>query len=136
MNKLAVFAILAGIAGGFFLGRQYPAASTQVTEVHDDTKTHTQTTTTTTKTKDGEVKTVIVTDKVKEESKDKRKESTIVAAQRPTTSVSLLAATNTSNVFGPPQYGIYVSHEIIGNITAGAFGLTNGTIGLSIGLNF
>ena len=35
-----------------------------------------------------------------------------------------------------PLYGISANKEFIGPITIGAFGLTNGTIGLSIGVNF
>jgi hypothetical protein len=34
------------------------------------------------------------------------------------------------------MYGISVHREFIGPITLGAFGLTNGTVGLSIGVNF
>lgn len=35
-----------------------------------------------------------------------------------------------------PIYGVSVSKEIIGPITAGVFGLTNGIIGASVGINF
>lgn len=35
-----------------------------------------------------------------------------------------------------PIYGVSINKEIIGPITIGAFGLTSGVIGLSVGLNF
>lgn len=35
-----------------------------------------------------------------------------------------------------PVYGISVSKEILGPITVGAWGMTNSSVGLSVGLNF
>lgn len=37
---------------------------------------------------------------------------------------------------GAPSYGIGIQREVIGPVTVGLFTLTNGTIGLSVGLNF
>lgn len=51
-------------------------------------------------------------------------------------SVSALVANDFSNRGLSPIYGASVSKEIIGPITIGAFGLTNGTVGVSVGLNF
>ena len=35
-----------------------------------------------------------------------------------------------------PAYGVSVTKEVLGPITVGAFGLTNGTLGLSVGVTF
>ena len=35
-----------------------------------------------------------------------------------------------------PLYGISVTKQLVGPITVGGFGLTNGTLGVSIGVNF
>ena len=37
---------------------------------------------------------------------------------------------------GVPLYGIAASKEFIGPVSIGAFGLTNGTVGLSLGVSF
>lgn len=51
---------------------------------------------------------------------------------RPRVGLSALVGTD----FNVPVYGIAVNKEFIGPITLGAWGLTNKTVGLSIGLNF
>ena len=38
--------------------------------------------------------------------------------------------------FGVPVYGLSYQREIIGPVSVGAFGLTNGTVGLSLGVTF
>ncbi len=50
--------------------------------------------------------------------------------------VSVLVGNDFSKSGIIPLYGISVNKELIGPITVGVFGLTNSTIGLSIGLNF
>jgi hypothetical protein len=50
--------------------------------------------------------------------------------------LSALATTNIHSPFGAPAYGLSVSKEVAGPITAGLFGLSNGTVGISIGINF
>lgn len=49
--------------------------------------------------------------------------------------VSVLAGTSFTHVSGV-VYGASVTRPLFGPITAGAWGLTNGTGGLSVGLNF
>lgn len=53
------------------------------------------------------------------------------------TTLSALAGTNVLH-FGDftPVYGGHVTHEVLGPISVGAFGLTNGTAGVSVGLSF
>jgi hypothetical protein len=54
---------------------------------------------------------------------------------KPKVNVSALAGVSTTDS-RKPVYGISVSKEFIGPITLGAFGLTNGIIGISVGVNF
>lgn len=50
--------------------------------------------------------------------------------------LSALAVTNIHSPFAAPAYGLSVSKEVLGPVTAGLFGLNNGTVGISIGINF
>ena len=52
------------------------------------------------------------------------------------TNISLLGGVNLSNPAGGMLYGLSVNREIIGPITLGVFGLSNGSAGLSLGINF
>lgn len=51
------------------------------------------------------------------------------------TYIAALAGLSISN-FGQPVYGASVARSVLGPITVGAWGLTNGTAGLSVGLSF
>ena len=89
--------------------------------------------------KTGEEITTITEDT--KENTDKTKESvtkidqTITPPKTGTVNISALGAMDFGGTF-KPAYGVSVSKEFIGPITVGAFGLTNGVIGLSLGLNF
>lgn len=60
----------------------------------------------------------------------------ITALPKPKWNVSALIANDFSHGNIVPTYGASAQKEFIGPITIGAFGLTNGTIGVSIGLDF
>lgn len=62
------------------------------------------------------------------------KNQTVVARSK--LSASLLVANDFSTRLFQPIYGAHVSKEILGPITVGVFGLSNATVGLSVGLNF
>lgn len=79
------------------------------------------------KSPDGTVKKVI-TDKSKINTGVHEK----VNIGRPRYGLSVLVGTDFSN----PVYGLHVNKELLGPITVGVFGLTNKTLGVSIGLNF
>lgn len=56
---------------------------------------------------------------------------------RKTLNVSALVGTDVvGGTFGQPVYGAAVTKEFIGPVTGGAWALTNGTLGVSIGINF
>lgn len=62
-------------------------------------------------------------------------DQTVTQAKRSLINISALASLDTGNGF-KPAYGLSANKEFIGPITVGAFGLTNGVLGLSIGVNF
>ncbi len=76
---------------------------------------------------DGTVEKVI-TDKSKIITEDSTKQN----IGRSKVNLSALVGTD----FTSPAYGLHVSKEFLGPITLGAWGLTNKTVGLSVGLNF
>lgn len=76
---------------------------------------------------DGTVEKITV-DKSKIISEDRTK----VNVGRSKVNLSLLGGTD----FSRPVYGLHVSKELIGPISVGLFGLTNKTVGLSLGINF
>jgi len=129
----------------FALGRYTSTQAKTVTKkqkklnktTHNKSKTHEKFTKK--KSKDGTDTIVTVIDTAAQAStkidSDTQSKS-IVTKASPRTNISALAATSIHNPFGPPQYGLSVNREVLGPITVGAFGLTGGTFGISIGLNF
>lgn len=105
-----------------------------------DKNTHKQTTTTVVEEPNGEKKTVITTNEDTISTTHKtgdvstHLEQTITPPKTNTLNVSALAATSFSEF--KPLYGVSVTKQVIGPITAGAFGLNNGTVGVSLGLSF
>lgn len=69
-------------------------------------------------------------------SKEKSSRTESAPAPRKNLNVSALVTNDFSDGEFKPVYGVSVSKEVLGPITIGAFGLTNGTIGLSVGVNF
>lgn len=141
-NKtLALIALLISLVF-FSLGR-YTVSQTSTTtdkkvDSTDQTDTHQRETITEKKSPDGTDTIVTTIDTVKNET-DTTKSDTLtksIVAKASKLNISALAATNIHSPFGPPAYGLSVSKELLGPITVGAFGLTSGTIGISIGLDF
>ena len=77
---------------------------------------------------DGTVITSVTTDK------DNRVKA-VVSTPTSKINISALAGVDTAARF-KPVYGLSFNKEFIGPTTLGAYGLTNGTIGVSIGLDF
>ena len=88
-------------------------------------------TTTTTITDDDVVKTNDLVDT------DKHTDATVTAPKTSTLNLSALSGVEYSgpNAF-KPFYGLSVTKQLVGPVTIGVWGLTNSTIGVSIGLNF
>lgn len=128
-----------------FAAGRYSNSYTQSTEVSQsetdkestkNTQTHTESTTT--KEPDGTVKTVVITDTNKNvetkktESEQVQKSVTTITANKVT--VSALAGVNTNTFL--PNYGASVSKNLAGPITIGLWGLNNGILGISVGVEF
>lgn len=77
----------------------------------------------------------ITEDKSQESTKKEKdtKESTLIANKKPDWRVNGLAALNNDRNI---VYGLQVERRILGPISVGAFGLTDTTVGLSVGIEF
>lgn len=139
-SKIVAVLIVLGLT---FAGGRYSATSSKSTDVsttkqqqEEDQTSHTVTVIT--KAPDGTEKTTTTTDtntKVTEKDKttDDKQTVTLKGAKL---NVSLLGAIDTSTAGHPLEYGLSVSKEFVGPITAGVWGLNNGTLGVSVGLDF
>lgn len=111
-------------------------------KINENKNNHTKTTVVTTKDKDGVEKTITTVDSVTNDQLSQTDKSSTDIKQSVTppkqskANISLIAANDFAKGQILPSYGLSVSKEIIGPITIGAFGLNNGTIGVSIGLDF
>lgn len=144
--KTKVIIIIVGLAATFAAGR-YSVSSVDTkskevvkTDTQKDTTQDTKKTTTIEKTPDGKEITTIqeetVTNTHKSTDKVDQSSTSVVAQPRKTLNISGLAAMDFSGHIPTPVYGASISKEILGPITIGAIGLTNGVIGVSIGLDF
>jgi ribosomal protein S25 len=145
--KTQVIAALLLILVSFAVGRysvSQPNIKTQdVSKIQETDKqakdTHTQTKTVVDKLPSGETKTTTTTDttiltKTQDTVKDTQSYSQSVTSSKSKLNVSAIAEYDLKR--GGLNYGISVEKEVLGPITAGLYGLNNGTIGVSIGLNF
>jgi hypothetical protein len=119
--------------------------STQVTEKQHDTQTeakdvHTKKTVTETKRPDGTDTIVTTVDQNVIDDKKEQTDTTIQSKQTvvppQTINISILGANDFSQGRILPTYGLSVTKPVLGPLTIGAFGLMNGTIGVSVGVNF
>lgn len=142
---ISVIALAAAFAFGRYSNQQ-PEVKTAETKKLDDTKQvvkedRTQTTIVTTKSPDGTIKTTTtVKNNVETTTKDVKettdsKQTDTIPPKTNTLNVSALIAIDVKNPL-IPVYGVSVTKQVLGPITAGAFGLTSGLVGVSIGLNF
>lgn len=132
LAKIHEAVILLFMVAAFVLGRM-SVPTPQQTEVKND---HTVTEIVTIRQPNGEVKT---TKKIDSTIKSTEK-STVPALSNKSqklTNLSLLAGYDFSSPRHlVPVYGLGVTREVLAPVTLGAYGLTNGIVGLSIGVNF
>lgn len=153
---IIVLSLIVSFACGRYLAPTKVVTKTETVEVVktiDNTKTeaerdkHKTTTTTETTRPDGTKTTTTTatedTSVHKETSKsdttesDKTSEtSKEVTRSSDKVTISALAGVNLTSLASPPVYGASASRAILGPIAAGIFGLTNGTLGCSIGIQF
>lgn len=127
----ALSAVLAAAMTKYY----FPTVQTKTVEVekevvHNDIQTVVHTV----KLSSGEVDTTTTTTDHTQRIETDSKTAMIMKSS--TINVSGLVANDFSKGLLVPVYGISVSKEFLGPITVGAFGLTSGTIGLSVGINF
>jgi hypothetical protein len=145
-NKLV---ILGALVLGLAIGRySLPAKiETKVVEVEKkqtetDRDKHKETTTVTKELPDGTKETTTKTTedtntkRTAETNKTSESESTRTYGGAKTTISVLGGITGVPGSVGGPIYGLSVTKNILGPIVGGAFGLTNGTVGVSLGLEF
>lgn len=116
-------------------------AKTDKSEENKNIKTHKVITET--KNKDGSDTTVTTIDQTVGDNKTDASTSqehlkqTVTPPKLNTLNISALGGFDLSKGGLPtPTYGLSVSKEVLGPVTVGGFGLLNGVVGVSIGLNF
>lgn len=115
---------------------------TQDKSKQEDKDIHTHEVVTSTKKVDGTTTTTKVIDTDTISSKATQSETTakimqdIIPPKTGTTNVSALLSNNFSNGLWSPAYGVSVTHEVLGPLSVGAFGLTSGIVGVSVGITF
>jgi uncharacterized membrane protein YdfJ with MMPL/SSD domain len=134
----------------FALGRyskstapEIKTAETTKTQEHDnkDTNTKTHTVTVAVKKPDGETQTTTTTDTTtiaditKTIQSDETKKTDVIPPKANLTNISMLVGDQFTNPL-VPLYGVSVTHQVWGPLTVGAFGFTNSTVGVSVGLSF
>lgn len=141
-TKIGLSALALAVA--FASGRYSTQGSTTKTietkkidaEISTDRDTHKKTVIT--KAKDGSEVTTITEDTtavIKERQDETDRTATTTTAKSSRLNISALAGTQFPNLL-KPVYGASISKEFIGPVTVGLWTLTNGTVGISVGLNF
>lgn len=138
----SIVVVITSFAVGRYSANTKPDVHTVIDKTQDikqDTDKDTHKTTTITKTPDGKEVTTITEDTVIDTKKDTdtttHVDQTVTQPKNSLINISALASLDTADGF-KPVYGISANKELIGPVTIGAFGLTNGVIGLSVGVNF
>jgi len=141
MSKTQEVIILVLMAASFIFGymakKAQAPASTDTKDVTTQVKdNHTVITTVTHKEKNGDLQvTKTIDSDIKVKKTDDRQVEVQLAVK--TWNVSALAGYDFSKPKDlVPIYGVSVSKQVLGPFTVGAYGLTNGIIGLSIGVTF
>lgn len=131
---LLVLLIIAFAVGRYSItSNQQPEV--QVTKTKDQVKdVDTHKVITRTKSPTGEVKTVTIIDTTSIIKTSTETAKAVIPAKNAKLNVSALIAFN--HDYEGPKYGISVTKEGLGPFTGGIWGLNNGTLGLSLGVDF
>lgn len=137
---ILVSILIIGFTLGWFSSSSRTSAHSEdkKIDIKKDIGTHTTTTTTTTQVSPKQTQVVTVTDSDKTIIEDKRVES--VTRDAPVAKskihISALAGLDLSLSAPRPIYGASISKDFIGPISIGAWGLTNGSAGVILGISF
>ena len=137
-DKNKIIGIILAILLSFAVGR-YSVTSNKTTDivVNKDKKVEedTHTKTVIVKEKDGrEVTTIEQDTSTKSDTTTKSENKTVVASNSGKLNVSLLGGYDFKQK--ELNYGLSISKQFIGPVTLGAFGMNNGVIGVSVGIDF
>ena len=116
-------------------GKDQPKEVDKTTAVTDAKVTKKKTTTVVTKKPDGTTSTETSVTETNGATKTTKGETRKVAATERKNAINALVGVDIGKAF-VPVYGVSYTREVLGPVTLGAYGLTNGTIGVSIGVNF
>jgi len=142
VTKATILAVFVSFALGALLGRySLPAkviTKTETVTLRDSNKIdHSVTTVTTEKHKDGTETVVAVThndiDTVSHSASDSKAEKDIVYDTKRWGINALMAY---PGLHSTPTYGVSVTYRLLGPLSIGALGLSNGTLGMSVGVVF
>lgn len=134
---IAIVALAIAFASGRFLSPDKVRTEVKTVEVEKIVEKVVRQTVTILEKPDGTKETVIVTDsntssKTNEQSTNATKE---VTGSKDRINVSVLAGSSFPFNLSSPIYGLSANKNILGPITAGVWGLSNKTFGVSLGLN-
>ncbi len=133
-----IYAIFISLSLGIAIGRYSARGITQTTGVTKDVSADrdTKKITVVITAPDGKKTTTETTEIDTHLSTDVRKTvDTQVKAKMPVVNFSALIGTDVTKRF-EPIYGISITREVAGPVTAGIWMISNGTVGASIGVNF
>lgn len=131
-------------AAGYQAAKRVDMKSDTKTNVVDNSQTETNKhrTIETTTTIDKNTGKTVIQSTVTENSDTVKQDNKQIATEIKTETLAVRPRTNVSALFGTsihdlqPIYGISVTQEVLGPVTLGAFGMSNGTVGLSLGWSF
>lgn len=134
LNRPALYLLAMVVC--FAFGRYTASFKGKETEVkQQDREVEVRTVYVRVKSPDGTIREEQIKENISKDSVKTVKES-LPPEKRSRINISALASVDAKGGNMIPVYGISANKEFIGPITIGAFGLTNGVVGLSIGVNF
>lgn len=132
MTRLQALILILVMLIGFIVGRNTVDKSTQDVK-ETDTNAQVKTVIVEKKEKDGTIETTTTTTKdVVSVSKEDKTQT--IAPTKSLYNVQAIIATDFKSV--QPIYGVSASKQFLGPVSLGVFGLTNKTIGVTIGITF
>lgn len=135
----AVIIIIGSYAAGRYSVEVDKTVATSTDSEHIREVIQVHTVTTTSKEPNGQQTSTTTTDstaKIKQQDTKTQEVTTTTPVQSKGLNVSIMVAPTSLDLRSPLTYGIVVTKQIIGPLTVGAFGLTNSTVGLTVGVNF
>ncbi len=139
---ISILALLAAFACGKYSSTSKPNTVTKTetdTNLKENENKATHEVIVTSKSPDGTVKTTTTIDTnthLNETKKTDTNTEVTVTQQTAKINVSILGGYDFTKSGSPPLYGLSVNKEFAGPFTVGAWGLTSGVVGLSLGFNF